>query len=926
MDKIQNNNSFYDIEKAVLYASQDFFVNEDGSKIAMNTLKTGLFGWLNNVVSELTLQSVLEKSMYYDESFLNTAQSASALYNFAAANNFPIDLSTPSYGEALIGIKLSDILKVIQNTKTYFTIDKNTLFVAGNTIFMLPYEIQVFYSYNQSLPNESMLSVKINKDKMNLSPSTINSDYLEYYYSVSDNMVMIRTNLIQMDKVIQEFIINNTDSLGKLIYKIKFTNQIAGFKVYYTPYQSNTEYELTKYYGSDNITSANISEFRCNYEINDNELSIIFNNNRIGFTPINNSKIRVEVFNCLGKSGNITYNKAMIIDNKLSNSLMPNMYAMLKAGSTGGTDMKSLYELKLALLDFVQSKNEIITDKNVQSYFYNIIRTNNLSNVIINAFKVKDDIARRIFACNLLLKNSTGWILPTNTISVMLSGDKLSNDDTYFNKSVNNDYVLIPAGTNIVCKKTVDAITEPTIMVSSTDDLFSESISGVTDYLSYYVTNYNDYIIYKTFYDIVISKTPFLRASFYRSTINDDYQLSIFNQRNINDKTFILTKFNLNRNALASTNSDKYTISFNVISNIASSGVNTTDSGVNSNKLGALCLIYTLDENNKRTYYGYKEAELDTTNGIKNPFAFKCYIESNNTAESFNTSSLKLYKIDSNGDALSVLSDVVVPNKFYVSVLVVYDTGLLLNSYFSSNGNNNLNYGDSQLYENIPGLLYKTNVLEMQSGEVSIIKSMNNIIYSDFIFNGRDYKLNTLPVIGHKVVSNSADFTYMIGQLSSIESLMLGSLSKLENSNTLSMRFYNTYGKAFNYSTTTTNIYIELSINLYADITTDLDTSIRLHIINLLNTINESGVTRISKSNITTSLENTFTDIQSVTILSINGDNVNDVIQIDDEARQIDNPAENNFMDSLKYTPEYLNIDYNSPNNGLVITYKNIFK
>lgn len=932
MEVINTGKSTYDIEATMLSLSKSFFRHEDGTLMDVSTLRTGLYGWLSGVQSQLAFNGIAMKANLYDEHFLNTAVMPSSIYNKAVDHNFNIGSAQPSNMNIVVGVKMSDIIRIKNDTNISLTISKDTTFTAGTIPFQPMYDVVIDYSIDPSDVNNSKISAvyDFNDGKnFDIDKYDISNPFIATHILPEQGLVLLNVEIYQLAKSSTTNIYNTSDVYEDNKFTIEFPDQLATFNVWYKQTATSTPILMTKYFGSRNSAYSSDSEVKCNYEyLSDNVLSIIFLNKTKGFVPEEGSEITIETFTTKGSAGNVNFTGVFATSFTDSRYFNVELYTKAITVASGGVDKPTVEEYKSKLMNYVQSKGDTITDNDVTNYFDEIKSTYIKTNNEFQISKYRDDIIKREYSAFVLMRDENNIVIPTNTVNVNIG--KTNVDDVninYFNKSDDGTIITIPSGTYIIMKKTTisdgngnstSTYSDYKLMSHEDENLFGEvppfdKLFG-ENWLAFYKKKKFVYNVYKTPNKLIINKSRFLRAMYFRSSTNEDYDISITNSRSFGGKSFLVSKLNVVRNSMIDTvDKNDYRINFTISTNVEKKYVNNIGSGSDKNKLSAVALIYSLDDNGNRTYHGFKHAKLDMSNELKNPYNFYVNITSMNKSNNYDNMSVNLYPINSDGEITSTtLKEVEIPNKTYVSILVSYDPndGSTGDIFFDTTADNNLDYArdgaNPDLYDVLdedsnPALIGLSNIINVLEAKtelpVTFNKSLSNVTTSDIFFNGLEYVIKEIPIIKYDYITDTNNFNYLVDSLNEYESMFTGVLGILTQSTSINMKFYNSYGKSDRFSISDTNISIAMNIALKVEENDELHRTITNHIISFVNNINKTGVTRFSFSNLSTSLENTFSDIVSVRLGSINGNKVYDIFE--DETLN-------------EMIPEYLNIGYNT--------------
>jgi hypothetical protein len=161
-------------------------------------------------------------------------------------------------------------------------------------------------------------------------------------------------------------------------------------------------------------------------------------------------------------------------------------------------------------------------------------------------------------------------------------------------------------------------------------------------------------------------------------------------------------------------------------------------------------------------------------------------------------------------------------------------------------------------------------------------------------------KITDIPFVAADYYFNTAKTERLMASLDQYTEVISDNLKRLENSNDVDVKFFNTFGISQLYDVPYVNIALELSISLKTRLSPELDTEIRASIVQFVRDTNNNTDRRLLISNLTTHLENSFSQIGSIAFNGIDGLNqqaVNYLPSIQDEVEQ-----------TINYTPEYLSI------------------
>ena len=120
--------------------------------IPINTLNSGAFSIVNEMISQTTENLAFTSSFYLNESFITKAVLADSIYSEAAIFNIGYAFAMPSVCGFMLELKIEDIMnnavdsQTIQGVKE-FILDKNTkINLKNGSVYSLDYDILIQYT------------------------------------------------------------------------------------------------------------------------------------------------------------------------------------------------------------------------------------------------------------------------------------------------------------------------------------------------------------------------------------------------------------------------------------------------------------------------------------------------------------------------------------------------------------------------------------------------------------------------------------------------------------------------------------------------------------------------------------------------------------------------------------------------------------
>jgi hypothetical protein len=861
--------STYKLEEDLIELSKNYFFNENGEALTddeLVTLKTGYFGWMLEALSQMQMNDLYTISALYDEHFKNTAVFPKSIYNFCTLENFDSGIAKPGVISTVnIHIKLSDLKNLRNLNQQFIYISKNTTFSNDTYSYILPATIKI------NNFSESYLSAEYLMTDLNFSSNSvfeIKSQILKTAVDTSSGTFIINVSLIQAKKNSLEFIYNNTNLSKIEKFSISFENQLADFRVIYKGKSLDNELELNKIF-SNTPSSLEDKDNAINYYYEDDNTLVIYVSPYSNFIPENGSIIRVEYFETMGAYGNTGQYKNLLkyaFNNQVYKDIQ--LYVLPQSACVGGINKLTISELKAKLLKLNSSNVTLITDKDIENYFNYLSSTYISENNKLSITKYRSDI-ERIFNANLLFKIGSKTI-PTNTldINIPMSLYDLTSD------------ILIPAGS------TIYSLREETQSDSPGDPPI---ITYTTPVLSLSEPDLEAYdLVYRTIYDIYIKQTPFSQVLFYRTSINEKFEMKIASM--IENKSYIIVnnisvfRDSLNSNSITAS---KYNIKFNITTNTPNSIVPNI-------------YFYKIIEGTKVyiNQYPFKIYSLEATDSG--------YIASFDLICSFTNG---VYTVSQTGNSMVIEEDI------YMDIIIFEKNDAIAQYEFDKYDNKLLDRDETVniAYISNAGLseYYGTALKLSTSLPIKFINNINNILSSYVTANPENscMVLSSIPVLGSNIIGTD-EYVSFIQQLSDYEKTLSEGLSKLEQNTNLNIQFYNTYGTSRIYNCYTT--YLEsMEADIITNITPTYESSVNIKnfISDYIFNINDDVNHMLIFSKLAAAIENKFPEVYSIIFKSINGISTSSLDYIS-----------SNTNGKEQLNKEFLNI---SPEN-IKLTYKNI--
>ena len=732
---IRINSTSYNVYDNWFDFIRKYFGIDDMESPVINTLKASFFGYFNEIASSEIKNAVWHRNFLYDEHFLNTAVLPESIYNFAKMYNVPIENAIPAsmyvtltFNEAelvnnalLQEIEPDSITNANANTLKVYNLkfDRNTQFSVSNFNFMLPYPLVITIQEISSTENSNDVSYSfsasydINDNKFPILESQGLNPYLKLWRETVNGIdqLFVICQVFQMDYSRKEFVITTTsDNPDSLFHNVSFDNQIAYFEAFYEV--SGEINRLNLYF--NNIYTPSEDEYYGYYTyLNDQMIQISFSSNRNSFQPIQGATLYVDCYTTKGYEANFEYEGpvSVVFKNKSNYSKLNIICNTANPNSVNGKDKLDTIGQKVKILEAITTRNNIITNNDLQRFFDSINESLNVNGSQILFLKKQDDVIKRIYCNFLLLRDENRRVIPTNTAPHLRIPESMIDipDNTRRNMKVIKEHSIVTC--NYIRNISEFVETSDTETLDEYSDYFNydenERISQ--DYIKYELNNsyfedkieevketlvdetqtsdYNyinalmealevesDQLVYTIPFLISIQTEPFLKATYYNVDINRDYTVTYEYINNKVGASFSISKLNVVKDIKPSA-SNKYTLDSNVYK--LSFNLNTNlPYNTLKDKVIIKCNVY---DENCENYYGFfffkmDEVTTDTSNNIVQ-FNYRYSAELTTDYKFFNNNLNlynSLYAYDKKTDNVWLARDSYVGEKLTFKIGILY--------------------------------------------------------------------------------------------------------------------------------------------------------------------------------------------------------------------------------------------------------------
>jgi len=522
-----NNTTFlpdiYDITDVVNNLQKKY--NED---LSDETLSMSMYGWNTELFANSLQNSIVMAAEWGNEAFPIRSKFEKNILTNAVTYNVDDINAIPAQMDVMIGFVEKELEAQLVNDK--FTLYSDCKFNIGGFEFHLDYDIIITKALSPQ--NEYVYAARYDIGRLN-ALSDIKNPYLQPPIKLTmhnSKWIFITCTIrqVQYEQRYSKIITNNI--LDHKTFDFEFEDQLAAFDVVVT--EGNKTTYLTPIFEGMPLEG---EQLYCFYTfLNANTIRIKFDRN--SYEPKLNCNMTIDLKTTKGSGGNFNYNLKREIINSLESEKTNyrNLSVLIQpiTVSRYGIDRKSIEDLKQIIPKEILSRGNITNNKDLENFF------NTLDGNRLMFYRRRDNQRERLFYAYLLVKDMYDNIIPTNTLNMVIK-------ETEFNENKNQRYIINPGNKiKLIDKNT--AIIDNTI---PTENIYNEEQKG---------------FIYSTPFICVVNKHP-LSVSYYMNNINKDFYFK-FGFINTNSSLqFISTSLNCSRNYIDTNN---YKISLKATQNM----------------------------------------------------------------------------------------------------------------------------------------------------------------------------------------------------------------------------------------------------------------------------------------------------------------------------------------------------------------------
>lgn len=744
--------------------------------IPEDTLVLGVYGYLNNVLGNLTQNTATMAAEYSLEAIPTKAKYERNVISHALALGINSINATPAKIDIILGISEQQMINNMENDR--IVIDKEFVFYIGEDQqypYLLDYDIEVI---RHRLPTgEYLYTANYLLDETN-QLANLKNPYLPSlgYMNISgDKLITIKTTIRQVTHTQVNKKIIVTNPLETKTFTFSFQDQLAYFYVMVEEEQDDGTYGEPVYYepvydGLYDYTTDPDKKFINYMYLDEKTIRLRFDRDN---QPHNNTEITVHVYTTLGEECNFKLNNYQTLKSYTSERYpYTGMYLVVQnvTDSEQGDNKLTIEQLKEAIPAEALSRGSITTYTDLNNFF-NALQRDDCKLYLLR--KVHNQI-ERLYYLYIMMKDGSN-VVPTNTINV-------SMDRSIFSGINRNNFIIKP-----MSKFYTDLDTDSTYATdeSDQDELLRMDENG---------------FLYANPYLVVINKSPFY-VSYYLTLVN--YYRELYFEYINNDSMcqFVALNFHAYREYYDEPDTFKIDLTCSQSINTDFQLVKYEEDGVTIRELNfkVIGIIYRTNNDDEEYAYKYIESELvdytqDTAQyNMQFKFDLNDVISPNETFI-YSTSGLK--SLNSGED----FGGYIPPNvriRFFFVVKMDQDFG---REFVLDNVKYNLD-------DYIPGLDGWTLTNVYGSGEqgLDIFYDYSDICNSFIDLTQDDegnitYMIYKMPVVRYMYLNSNDRINNFLELIDERRRYIQEAIFLLDDSFGIDYKFFNTYGKSLFYN------------------------------------------------------------------------------------------------------------------------------
>lgn len=774
-------------------------------EVSSDTLMIGINGMIAELFSNTLQNSVIMASEFANESIPTKAKFEKNIIAHAIGLNVTNLNAVPAKMNVFLAFIEDEIIDRIGGGSGEFVFDCDNKIYFGDYEFHPDYDIIIkrirlsngSYTYTAmyDLTGENVYENPI---------SDIKNPYLTPPVVMKINGTRFLFTSCLLRQVEKSQIYKKVLSNNIVAYKtvnFQFEGQLAGFTV--DVVNSNGTTHLVPVY--EGLVNSNSKYPYIWYTyLDSNTIRLKFDT--LSYSPKINSDVVINLYTTQGDDGNFKwssteYPQFSFDSERLGYTNITAEVRPVDGESLYGTNKKTITELKRIIPVEALARGSITTETDLQNYF-NMIDTDSSK---MYFYTKRDNYNERLKYAYMVMKDSNGNIVPTNTINLKINPSDLQKD---------NNSVKLVLKRGQILELEADG---------STAHILKDR-SEISDYSGkfYYIIPYNFAICTNPLYGMYFLSTMNVNKNLAFCYINENCQYQ-----------YISTYLNWNRPYLE--NSDTYNLTFSVEQNLADddSMIQVDEEGNITSSVKAFLTIY----NSEGAVYRWVEGNIISYNQDAKIATFKFSMSTEDYIDSYNN--IRINGVSMIGDDGSAIDYGYFPGtaKAMIHIVTKQLEYSVDKTYTDLDGNTKVN-----LQEQIPIIeddWCVTNSYEIENG-LDFFYNYSEIVYSTVEVKaneenpeGYEYHISDVPVIKYDYFRTEDMVEFFCGELIRRKLYIDEAIQYLEDSFGMNFKFFNTYGpsKLFTIDNATDYINrVNLSLTFRLALQTNYDENIITYI------------------------------------------------------------------------------------------------
>lgn len=399
------------------------FINEiqkNNSDLDDATLSLGIFGYLNDMFTIATQNTVRMTAEYSNEAIATRAKFAKNVITHALNLGITDINATPATIKTLMLIPEDYLLERLENEK--FVLDSSCKIYLGDFEFHFDYDIIIRRNFlaDQSYVYTAYYDMSITNELSNITNPYLAPIGLIKYYGGRMLALTVPLRQVEYRTITKKIIIDNP--LENKVMNFTFENQLASFSLDVYEDDGTHVHLYPVYEGLYNETPG---IKYCNYSyLNSDTIRIKFDRN--SYEPGLNCEVNINIRETRGSEGNFKFVDDIQVDLESEKINYDGMYVIVKPigdqESVDGIDKKSVEQLKKIIPKEALAHGTIINTQDLENFFNQI----DDEKCKLYFHKNKDNPLTRLYYAYIVTKQQNN-IIPTNTVDFAFTKDQVQD-------------------------------------------------------------------------------------------------------------------------------------------------------------------------------------------------------------------------------------------------------------------------------------------------------------------------------------------------------------------------------------------------------------------------------------------------------------------------------------------------------------------